>query len=69
MAGGFTPAYGRQWGWKDRSSKFGVCELPICTTKALAENKDVKEFYLGMSSEGRKSFRDMKSYRRHKRWV
>jgi branched-chain amino acid transport system ATP-binding protein len=37
--------------------------------KALAENKDVKEFYLGMSSEGRKSFRDMKSYRRRKRWV
>jgi branched-chain amino acid transport system ATP-binding protein len=36
---------------------------------ALAENKDVKEFYLGMSSEGRKSFRDMKSYRRRKRWV
>ena len=37
--------------------------------RALAENKDVKEFYLGMSSEGRKSFRDMKSYRRRKRWV
>jgi branched-chain amino acid transport system ATP-binding protein len=37
--------------------------------KALAENKDVKEFYLGMSSEGRKSFRDMKSYRRRRRWV
>jgi branched-chain amino acid transport system ATP-binding protein len=37
--------------------------------KALAENNDVKEFYLGMSSEGRKSFRDMKSYRRRKRWV
>lgn len=37
--------------------------------KALAENKDVKEFYLGVSSEGRKSFRDMKSYRRRKRWV
>src|SRR5262245_11256478 len=37
--------------------------------KALAENKDVKEFYLGMSSEGRKSFRDIKSYRRRKRWV
>lgn len=36
---------------------------------ALAENKDVKEFYLGMSTEGRKSFRDMKSYRRRKRWV
>jgi len=37
--------------------------------RALADNKDVKEFYLGMSSEGRKSFRDMKSYRRRKRWV
>jgi len=37
--------------------------------KALAENKDVKEFYLGMSSDGRKSFRDMKSYRRRKRWL
>src|SRR5215468_7713406 len=36
--------------------------------KALAENKDEKEFYLGMSSEGRQSFRDMKSYRRRKRW-
>ena len=35
----------------------------------LATNEDVKEFYLGMSSEGRKSFRDMKSYRRRKRWV
>jgi branched-chain amino acid transport system ATP-binding protein len=38
-------------------------------SKTLAENKDVKEFYLGMSSESRKSFRDMKSYRRRKRWV
>lgn len=37
--------------------------------KALAENADVKEFYLGLSSEGRKSFRDMKSYRRRKRWL
>ena len=37
--------------------------------KALAENKDVKEFYLGVSSEGRKSFRDRKSYRRRMRWL
>jgi len=37
--------------------------------QALAENADVKEFYLGLSSEGRKSFRDMKSYRRRKRWL
>jgi branched-chain amino acid transport system ATP-binding protein len=39
------------------------------TARALAENADVKEFYLGLSSDGRKSFRDMKSYRRRKRWV
>ena len=37
--------------------------------KALSENKDVKEFYLGTSGEGRKSFRDLKSYRRRRRWV
>jgi branched-chain amino acid transport system ATP-binding protein len=39
------------------------------TAKALAENADVKEFYLGLAKEGRKSFRDMKSYRRRKRWL
>lgn len=37
--------------------------------KALAENEDVKEFYLGFSTGGRKSFRDVKSYRRRKRWL
>ena len=37
--------------------------------KALAENEDVKEFYLGMSGENRKSFRDVKHYRRRKRWL
>ena len=37
--------------------------------KALAENEDVKEFYLGVSGEGRKSFRDVKHYRRRKRWL
>ncbi|MGV6804420.1 MAG: ABC transporter ATP-binding protein [Ruegeria sp.] len=35
----------------------------------LRENPDVKEFYLGMSDEGRKSFRDVRSYRRRKRWL
>jgi branched-chain amino acid transport system ATP-binding protein len=35
----------------------------------LAANEDVKEFYLGMSSAGRTSFRDMKFYRRRKRWL
>jgi branched-chain amino acid transport system ATP-binding protein len=37
--------------------------------KSLAENEDVKEFYLGFSSGARKSFRDVKSYRRRKRWL
>ncbi|MGB0927366.1 MAG: ABC transporter ATP-binding protein [Pikeienuella sp.] len=37
--------------------------------KELRENPDVKEFYLGMAEEGRKSFRDTRSYRRRKRWL
>ena len=36
---------------------------------ALAENEDVKEFYLGVSEEGRRSFRNVKAYRRRKRWL
>jgi len=35
----------------------------------LATNEDVKEFYLGLSSVGRKNFRDVKHYRRRKRWL
>jgi branched-chain amino acid transport system ATP-binding protein len=37
--------------------------------KDLASNEDVKEFYLGVSGTGRKSFREMKFYRRRKRWL
>ncbi len=36
---------------------------------ALRENEDVKEFYLGVGGEGRKSFRDVKHYKRRKRWL
>jgi branched-chain amino acid transport system ATP-binding protein len=36
---------------------------------ALRENEDVKEFYLGLSASGRKSYRDVKFYRRRKRWL
>ena len=35
----------------------------------LAENQDVKEFYLGLSSGERRSYRDVKFYRRRKRWL
>ncbi|MCS7100205.1 MAG: ABC transporter ATP-binding protein [Burkholderiaceae bacterium] len=37
--------------------------------RELADNEDVKEFYLGLSKEGRKSFREAKFYRRRKRWL
>jgi len=36
---------------------------------ALRDNEDVKEFYLGMGGGDRKSFRDVKSYKRRKRWL
>ena len=35
----------------------------------LAANEDVKEFYLGISSGARRSFKDVKHYRRRKRWL
>jgi len=40
------------------------------TAEEMSSNEDVREFYLGLSSEGgRKSFRDVKHYRRRKRWL
>ncbi|GAA5231594.1 ABC transporter ATP-binding protein [Verticiella sediminum] len=36
---------------------------------SLTANEDVKEFYLGIGTSGRKSFRDTKFYRRRKRWL
>jgi branched-chain amino acid transport system ATP-binding protein len=35
----------------------------------LRENEDVKEFYLGLSAGGRKSYREVKHYKRRKRWL
>ncbi len=35
---------------------------------ALRDDKDIQEFYLGVGEAGRKSFRDVKTYRRRKRW-
>ena len=37
--------------------------------ESLRNNEDVKEFYLGLGGEGRQSFRDVKHYRRRKRWL
>jgi branched-chain amino acid transport system ATP-binding protein len=37
--------------------------------KSLAENEDVKEFYLGIAEGKRKSFREVKHYKRRKRWL
>jgi branched-chain amino acid transport system ATP-binding protein len=35
----------------------------------LRQNEDVKEFYLGLSATGRKSYREVKHYKRRKRWL
>ncbi len=37
--------------------------------ETLRENEDVKEFYLGLGASGRKSFRNVKHYKRRKRWL
>lgn len=40
------------------------------SARELAQNEDIKEFYLGLSlSGGRKSYRDVKHYKRRKRWL
>jgi branched-chain amino acid transport system ATP-binding protein len=39
------------------------------TAAELAENEDVKEFYLGGGSGERRSFKNLKSFRRRKRWL
>ena len=39
------------------------------TAKKLRDNPDIKDFYLGISDLGRKSFRDVKHYKRRKRWL
>ena len=39
------------------------------SARELAENPDVKEFYLGMGEEGRKNYRSVKHYKRRKRWL
>ena len=44
------------------STRFGAAE-------DLRNNEDVKEFYLGMGGGERKSFKDVKSYKRRKRWL
>ena len=39
------------------------------TAESMRDNEDVKEFYLGISGEGRQSFKDVKHYKRKKRWL
>ena len=40
-----------------------------CSAETLRQNEDVKEFYLGLGAAGRRSYRDVKHYRRRKRWL
>jgi branched-chain amino acid transport system ATP-binding protein len=37
--------------------------------KTLLDNEDVREFYLGLTEIGKKSYRDVKHYKRRKRWL
>ena len=40
------------------------------SSEKLAQNEDIKDFYLGLTDKGgRKSFRDVKHYKRRKRWL
>ncbi|MBW1879737.1 MAG: ABC transporter ATP-binding protein [Deltaproteobacteria bacterium] len=39
------------------------------TSEELLEDQDIREFYLAVGGEGRRSFRDVKHYRRRKRWL
>jgi branched-chain amino acid transport system ATP-binding protein len=39
------------------------------TAERLSANEDVREFYLGVSGSGSKSLRDVKHYKRRKRWL
>jgi len=39
------------------------------SAEELRKNEDVREFYLGLGSSGRRSYRDVKHYRRRKRWL
>ena len=39
------------------------------SAESMRDNEDVKEFYLGISGDGRQSFKDVKQYRRRKRWL
>ena len=38
-------------------------------SKTLSDNEDVREFYLGLTEIGKKSYRDVKHYKRRKRWL
>jgi branched-chain amino acid transport system ATP-binding protein len=39
------------------------------SAETLHQNEDVKEFYLGLGAAGHRSYRDVKHYRRRKRWL
>ena len=44
-------------------------ELYSISAETLRQNEDVKELYLGLGAAGRRSYRDVKHYRRRKRWL
>ena len=43
--------------------------MAASTADELRDNEDVKEFYLGGAGDQRKSFKNLKSFKRRKRWL
>ena len=52
------------------SGIINIINDPESTAKDLKDNEDVREFYMGLSAAGsQKSYREVKHYRRKKRWL
>ena len=69
---GFTNQYDGLQALYDEYRDDGLVVLAIPSNdfrQELGTNEDVKEFYLGLSATGRKSYRDVKHYKRRKRWL
>ena len=56
-------------GFSQEHAEAAADALAESLAEQVATKQDVKEFYLGLSASGRKSYRDAKFYRRRKRWL
>ena len=56
---------------RDSAKSFLKQTSPVSALRKLRDDKDIRSFYLGVATEGtaRESFRDIKHYKRRKRWL